>query len=248
MMTNKFRLGRNRSLSLISALILFLGVCIIQANAPAVSAQNVSNSILEVVPATPLSSVASGAQGTFFVEMPVFLNRTVNTSNCTVAASLQPSFFNGGNMVGTLRIWGVRTGGSTGNVTNTTAGTQATNVTNTAIAVVNMSLDLPSFNGTIEMQGTLGRIRQDFESLVSSGVSTGQPPTVQGALIPLQDVVAITGGTGVFRGASGEASLSPLLTQVTNATTGQVTNVNCSSGAFRIVISQVRRASVFTDF
>ena len=159
MMTNKFRLGRNRSLSLISALILFLGVCIIQANAPAVSAQNVSNSILEVVPATPLSSVASGAQGTFFVEMPVFLNRTVNTSNCTVAASLQPSFFNGGNMVGTLRIWGVRTGGSTGNVTNTTAGTQATNVTNTAIAVVNMSLDLPSFNGTIEMQGTLGRIR-----------------------------------------------------------------------------------------
>src|SRR5437763_15982697 len=124
MMMNKFGLGRNRGLSLISALMFFLGVCAFQANAPAVSAQNVSNSILEVVPATPLSSVASGAQGTFYVEMPVFLNRTVNSSDCTVPASLQPSFFNGGNLVGTLRIWGVRTGGNTGNVTNTTAGTQ----------------------------------------------------------------------------------------------------------------------------
>src|SRR4051812_2027747 len=111
MMMNKFGLGRNRGLSLMSALVLFLGVCIIQANTPAVSAQNVSNSILEVVPATPLSSVASGAQGSFFVEMPVFLNRTVNTSNCTVSSP--DSFFNGGNMVGTLRIWGVRTGGNT---------------------------------------------------------------------------------------------------------------------------------------
>lgn len=247
MMTNKLGLGRNRGLSLISALMLFLGVCYFQANAPSVSAQNVSNSILEVVPATPLSSVASGAQGTFFVEMPVFLNRTVNTSNCTVSTDAQQSFFVGGNMVGTLRIWGVRTGGNTGNVSNTAAGTQATNVTNTAIAVVNMSLDLPSFNGTIEMQGTLGRIRQDFENLVSFGVSTGQPPTVSGALIPLQDVVAITGGTGVFRGASGEATLSPLLTPVTDAN-GKVTNVNCSTGAFRITISQVRRSSVFTDF
>jgi hypothetical protein len=243
MMMNKLGLGRNRSLSLVSALMFFLGVCAFQANAPLVSAQNVSNSILEVVPATPLSSVATGAQGTFFVEMPVFLNRTVNTSNCTVSAP--DSFFIGGNMVGTLRIWGVRTGGSTGNVTNTTAGTQATNVTNTAIAVVNMSLDLPSFNGTIEMQGTLGRIRQDFENLVNFGVSTGQPPTVQGALIPLQDVVAITGGTGVFRAATGEATLSPLLTPVTDAN-GKVTNVNCSSGAFRITISQVRQPTIFT--
>jgi hypothetical protein len=247
MMTNKLESGRKGSLSLAAVLMVLLTVCFYQANAPSAAAQNVSNSILEVVPATPLSSVASGAQGAFFVEMPVFLNRTVNTSDCTVSSDAQQSFFIGGSMVGTLRIWGVRTGVSTGNVTNTTAGTQATNVTNTALAVVNMSLDMPSFGGTIEMQGTLGRIRQDFENLVSNGVSTGQPPTVQGALIPLQDVVAITGGTGVFRGASGEATLSPLLTQVTNSN-GQVTNVNCSSGAFRLTISQVRRSSIFTDF
>jgi hypothetical protein len=247
MMTNKLESGRKGSLSLAVALAVLFSVCVFQADAPSAVAQNVSNSILEVVPATPLSSVASGAQGSFYVEMPVFFNRTVNTSDCTVSSAAQQSFFVGGNMVGTLRIWGVRTGGTTGNVTSTTAGTQATNVTNTGIAVVNMSLDMPSFNGTIEMQGTLGRIRQDFENLVNFGVSTGQPPTVQGALIPLQDVVAITGGTGVFRGASGEATLTPLLTQVTGSN-GQVTNVNCSSGAFRLTISQVRRSSVFSDF
>ena len=247
MTTSKSAFGRKRILSAVSALILFIGVCCFQANAPSASAQSISNSILEVVPGTPLSSVVSGAQGNFFIEMPVFLNRTVNTSDCAVSSGAQDSFFNGGNMVGTLRIWGVRTGGSTGNSSGTTAGTNATNLTNTGIAVVNASLDLPSFNGTLEMQGTLGRIRQDFENLVSFGVSTGQPPFVQGALIPTQDVLAITGGTGVFRGASGEAALTPLLTQVTNTTTGVTTNVNCSSGAFRIVLSQVRRSSVF-DF
>jgi hypothetical protein len=246
MMTTRTGFGRTRWLSLVSALALFFSVCYFQANAPSVSAQSVSNSILEVVPGTPLSTIATGAQGTFYVEMPVFLNRTVNTSDCTVATAKQDSFFNGGNRVGTLRIWGMRTGNNTGNSSGTTAGTNATNLTNTAIAVVNASLDLPSFNGSIEMQGTLGRIRQDFEFLVSNGVSTGQPPFVQGALIPTQDVLAITGGTGVFRGAAGDATLTPLLTPVTNANS-QTTNVNCTSGAFRIVISQVRRSSVF-DF
>jgi hypothetical protein len=245
MKTKRLRLWSNRSLPLICALALFASVCCLQSNAPTVSAQSLSNSILEVVPTTPLANVTAGANGTFYLEAQVFLNRTVNTSNCTVSTTAQQTFFNGGNMVGTLRIWGVRTGTATTNASNTNASTQATNLSNTAVAVVNMSLDLPSFNGSLEMQGTLGRTRQDFESLFATtggfGNGTG---TGQVVAIPLDDAVAITGGTGVFRGASGEATLTPLLTPVTNSN-GTTTNVNCTSGAFRLTLSQVRRSSVF---
>jgi hypothetical protein len=104
---------------------------------------------------------------------------------------------------------------------------------------VNISLDLPSFNGTIEMQGTLGRTRQNFENLLSFNGIIGTNLT-----IPLQDTVAITGGTGAFRGATGEATLSPLLTTLTSGTS--TTNVNCSTGAFRLTLSQVRRSSIGT--
>lgn len=237
MMTNKSGLNRTRFVSMLSALILFASICFMQANPPSVSAQVISSSILEIVPTTPLSSLTSGGQGTFFVEAQVFLNRTVNTSNCTISASAQEAFFNGGNLVGTLRIWGVRTGGSTGNGTGTTAATRATNLTDTALAVVNMSLDLPSFNGSLEMQGTLGRTRQAFEDLLSfNGIAN-----VTGITIPVQDTVAITGGTGSFRGASGEATLTPLVTLITNGTTSN--NVNCSTGAFRLSISETRRSN-----
>lgn len=239
-------LGRKRVLTLLSAASLFLTFCYFQAHAPSASAQGVSNSILEVVPTTSLSNLATGTQGTFYAEMPVFLNRTVNTSDCTITTARQQTFFNGGNQVGTLRIWGTRTGTSTGNASNTSAASQATNVTNTGIAVVNISLDLFSFGGTVEMQGTLGRTRQDFENLITTtggfGAGTG---TVVATTLPLQDVVAITGGTGAFSGATGEATLTPIVTQTTNTTTGQVTNVNCSTGAFRIVLSQLRRSTVF---
>jgi hypothetical protein len=247
-MTNrKSGIGPKRGLTLMSAVVLFLTLCYFQTQAPSVSAQGAGNSILEVVPGTPLSTLASGTQGTFYAEMPVFLNRTVNTANCTISAAAQDTFFNGGNQVGTLRIWGTRTGASTGNASNTSAASQATNLTNTGIAVVNISLDLPAFGGTVEMQGTLGRNRQNFENLITAtggfGAGTG---TVVAATLPIQDVVAITGGTGAFSGATGEATLTPLVTQTTNSSTGQLTNVNCSTGAFRIVLSQLRRPSTFS--
>src|ERR1044072_8511748 len=101
MMTKRSGLNRMRCVSLLSALLLFIGVCCMEASLPSVSAQGISNSIIEVVPTTSLSSVVSGGQGTtFFVEAQVFLNRTVNTSNCTIADAAQESFFNGGNLVG----------------------------------------------------------------------------------------------------------------------------------------------------
>lgn len=234
-MTKRSGLNRKRCVGVLSTLVLFVGFCFMQSIPPSVSAQGVSNSILEIVPTTPLSSVASGAQGSFYAEAPIFLNRTVNTSDCTIDDSAQSSFFEGGNLVGTARIWGFRTGVSTGNATGLAAGSQATNLTDTSLAVVNVSLDLPSFNGTIEMQGTLGRNRQNFENLFNSG-GIGQRS------VPLQDTLAITGGTGVFRGATGEATLTPLLTAVTSGNV--TTNVNCSTGAFRLTISQVRRSTV----
>jgi hypothetical protein len=239
-------LGRKRGLTLMTAAFLFLTLCAFQAQVPSVSAQGASNSILEVVPGTPLSSVAAGTQGTFYAELPVYLNRTVNTADCSITTARQQTTFNGGNQVGTMRIWGTRTGTSTGNASNTSSASQATNLTNTGIAVVNVSIDLPAFGGSIELQGTLGRTRQDFENLLTDtggfGAGTG---TVVATTLPTQDVLAITGGTGAFSGATGEATLTPLLTQTTNTTTGQLTNVNCSTGAFRIVLSQLRRPSIF---
>jgi hypothetical protein len=243
MIINRSGLNRTRWVSVLSALILFVGFCYMQANPPTASAQGISNSLLEIVPTTPLSSVASGGQGSFYVEAQVFLNRTVNTSNCTIDENSQQSFFNGGNLVGTLRIWGVRTGISTGNGAGVTASTQALNLTDTALTVVNMSLDLPSFNGSLEMQGTLGRTRQNFENLLSIN-GNPQIGNATSISIPLQDTVAITGGTGVFRGVSGEATLTPLLTVINNGTS--TTNVNCSTGAFRLTLSQVRRSNVFS--
>jgi len=87
-MTNrKSVIGPKRGLTLMSAVVLFLTLSYFQTQAPSVAAQGAGNSILEVVPGTPLSTLASGTQGTFYAEMPVFLNRTVNTANCTISAA-----------------------------------------------------------------------------------------------------------------------------------------------------------------
>jgi len=55
------------------------------------------------------------------------------------------------------------------------------------VATVNLNFELPSFNGTLTGQGTLSDVIVD-------GISG-------------DDVFAITGGTGTFRGANGEGTL-----------------------------------------
>ena len=55
------------------------------------------------------------------------------------------------------------------------------------VATVNMNFELPSFNGTLTAQGTL-------EDVIVDGISG-------------DDVFAITGGTGTFRGANGEGTV-----------------------------------------
>jgi hypothetical protein len=54
------------------------------------------------------------------------------------------------------------------------------------ISTVNANYELPGFNGTLEAQGTLVTVID---------------------VLDRDAVVAITGGTGTFRGASGEATL-----------------------------------------
>ena len=55
------------------------------------------------------------------------------------------------------------------------------------ISTLNANYELPGYNGTIAAQGTLAREVVD--------------------ILDRDDVVAVTGGTGTFRGANGEATL-----------------------------------------
>jgi hypothetical protein len=215
------------------SLLLAGVICSTAAPALAQSGGGFGGAILEVVPTTPLSTTAAGAAGTFYLEAQVFVNRTISTADCAVPSESQSSFLEGGNLVGILRIWGQRTGASTGTGTGTNPGTISTpfgtlltnNITGGAAAVVNMSLELNGFGGTIQMQGTLGRV---FSSIQSSNAFS-------------VDVIAVTGGTGAFNGANGEAFIAPLI----NSTNG----AQCSTGAFRLSFQNAaRRFSGFGDF
>src|SRR5205085_4190829 len=82
--------------------------------------------------------------------------------------------------VGTVRIWGVSDG---------TGGLAA-----------NVNIDLQSFNGTLTGQGTIFNI-------VVDALHPGQPVNTDLCHPFGDDLIAITGGTGTFRGANGEASV-----------------------------------------
>lgn len=95
--------------------------------------------------------------------------------------------------VGRIRIWGISRTDTV--FKNIATGEPTTGV----IATVNVNIELPGFNGTLEGQGTLSDVVNDglhgHVILTPSG-----PATLDG-----DDVIAITGGTGGFRGANGEA-------------------------------------------
>lgn len=97
--------------------------------------------------------------------------------------------------VGRIRIWGTR---KTDTVFSDLANGSPVSV---AIAHVNISIELPGFNGTLQAQGTLSDVVNDGlhgKTVISpAGVLTFNG----------DDVVAITGGTGTFRGANGEATI-----------------------------------------
>jgi hypothetical protein len=142
-----------------------------------------------------VSSILAGtpAGGTFYIEGNVFLNRTVQNCVLPEGAETRFSFSPSGRRVGIYRIWGVvRNPANAG--TTSGAGQSGDNLTGSTVASANMSIDLEGYNATLQLQGTLGKV---FGAIESSGH-------------PLTDVLAITGGTGTLRSASGDALLTPL--------------------------------------
>lgn len=126
---------------------------------------------------TSLASLASAAAG----------------ENATLTAG--GVLFTDGQEVGRIRIWGTR---KTDTVFSNLANGSPISI---AIAHVNMSIELPGFNGTLQAQGTLSDVVNDGLHGVHV-VGPGGQRTFNG-----DDVIAITGGTGTFRGANGEATI-----------------------------------------
>ncbi len=197
----------------------FLALLSYASPALAQSTGGFAGAILELTPPKDLANgsfksikdiieAAGGASkdGTFYLEGNVFLNKTVK--NCAppsqdeemlVNAEFDPVnkvvIFNGpGRRVGVYRMWGVLRTAANAGTTSGSGQSSGDNLTGSTIASVSMSIDLESYNGTIQLQGTIGKV---FGAIESAGH-------------PLTDVLAVTGGTGTFRSASGDADLTPM--------------------------------------
>lgn len=264
------RIKGKRLFGLGMALTLLVTAGIWQASVQTGQAQSVGafrGAILELAPPDPqgtrtfgkISDVikATPVGGTFYLEGNVYMNRTV--VNCAlpakkatdtgsvedlVSASFDPvtkvvSFDGLGRRVGVYRVWGVVRNPANGagtTSTGSTGGQAGNNLTGTNIASVNISLDLESYNGTIQLQGTIGRV---FGAIESAADPQPQPaPPLIGH--PLTDILAITGGTGTFRGASGDADLTPLTTDLTNppSSANIAGQTRCSADFFQIALRE----------
>jgi len=226
------KFGSKRTTAMGAIFALFISLLALQANAPVSNAQGgFSSAIIELIPGTfgadgaftpggaqTISSVlAQAGSGAFYIEGVAVQNRAI--FNCTLPSGDlgTPVNFSGpggaGRRVGIWRMWGFRPGN-----TGINSAIQPTNsITGGAVAVVNMSIDLDSFNGSLELQGTLGRV---FGAVESAGPSAPGVPT---------DVLGITGGTRTFRSASGDALITPLFDSNRN---------NCPSGAFQLSLRE----------
>ena len=185
----KSKINGKHMFGLGAMLVLLTAVLFWQASVPEGQAQSVggfNHAILTVRMDNnvSLSSLASGAVsanaiftagGVLFSDVDLTRNR------------------NDDQEVGRIRIWGVT---RTDTVFKNLATGEAEDV---VVATVNVSMELPGFNGTLQGQGTLSDVVNDglhgHVILTPSG-----PATLDG-----DDIIAITGGTGTFRGANGEA-------------------------------------------
>jgi hypothetical protein len=207
----------------VSLLLCLSGLGTWNINVPSTSAQGAfGGALLDLVPigATIASTLGTGSSGEFFVSGNVYLSKTVT---CTTIASASDSFVNfgaGATRVGTWRMWGFRSPEPV--ITNSVSGQPFNNISAGKPAAVNMTIHLDSFNGTLELQGTL----------IGGTLVPGETVFSQ----PLSDVLAITGGTGTFRSASGDATITPVT---------DVNGVNCGNGAFRIVLTESPRLPRF---
>jgi hypothetical protein len=213
--------GKRRLLGL-SLLLCLVGPGIWHINAPAISAQGGFGSAkLDLVPigTTIATTLGTGSPGEFFISGNVYQAKTVT---CGTTASASDSFVNfaiGATRVGTWRLWGFRS--SEPVITNSVSGLPFNNISAGKPAAVNMTIHLDSFNGTLELQGTL------LGGTLVPGEILSQP---------LTDVLAVTGGTGTFRSASGDATITPI---------ADANGANCGNGAFRIVLTETPRPPRF---
>ncbi len=210
------------------AVALFLLVSVVTV--PVSRAQSggaFGGAIIELVPSSgaTVQQAIANASSTFYISGIVVQGRTIQ--NCAVPAGADGfvNFSTAGRRVGTWRMWGQK---ANNDPTPNAAGlTPTDNLSGNQTAVVNMSISLDSFNGTIELQGTLGRV---FGAIESAGH-------------PLTDVLAITGGTGTFRSASGDAILTPLTNIIGDNTSSSGTP--CAQGFFRISLHESPRGPRF---
>lgn len=135
--------------------------------------------------------------------LEIELDSPATLPSLTSGASASPSnIYAGGNvfshltgeLVGRVRMWGFK---QTDEVVQNTS----KDPVQLPVATVNIFFELPGFNGTIAGQGTLNDI-------VNDGLH-GQVVISPGGVLTFNgdDVIAITGGSGTFRGINGDALL-----------------------------------------
>jgi hypothetical protein len=238
-MTDKARTNRKRQFGVGLVLALLMMGVILLPGANTTSAQSTGafgGAILDLVPTNPnpstpnttntIAAVTSGAAGTsFFIQGLVFQNRAVQ-GDCSISPI-------NGDPVGQWTMWGVRNGATL------PAGAVGDPVSNSGIsagniAFFNMSVELRGFNGTLHFQGTLGRVFGAIES-------AGHPAT---------DLVAIVGGTGTFRSASGDGVITPFVlngpTSIINGS-GPCPATSAAAGAFQLFLKEGNRFPRFSN-
>jgi len=237
----EYRITHTRRLLERGALLVIFSFLALLCSASPILAQSTgafSGLIVELTPPRntdgsfkTISSILAGtpAGGTFYLEGNVFMNRTVQNCALPVGAEnlVNASFVNKtvifdgpGRRVGIFKMWGVlRNPANAG--TTSGSGQSGDNLSGSSVASVNISIDLESYNATLQLQGTLGKV---FGAIESAGH-------------PLTDVLAITGGTGTLRSASGDADLTPLV---------DASGIPCTSmGGFQLSLREGTRLPRF---
>jgi hypothetical protein len=188
MFESRIKGKRLLGLGMVLALLVTVGIWQVSmrtGQAQSVGGFNGAKVIVNNLSLTELTSAATATPGTAFYKEGTL--SIASRTKCPLDTGTNTSglFVPDGSStaVGKVRIWGVSAGGG-------------------ALAI-HVNIELPGYNGTLVGQGTL------FGTIVDGLHPTPPPPTILTS--PCQpfgdDIIAITGGTSGFRGASGEASV-----------------------------------------
>jgi len=168
---------RKRLLGVSMLIITLLAGAVIQMNAPTGTAQSTGGfdgALYDIVPDAETLSSLPPPGSTFLLTGRVFNFRSVNQATCALSESDQ---------LGVWRAWG--------------------QVADDGRILINHSLQLDAFNGSIELQGTSG------VTLALSPAAPAIPGTNGPPFTGPSEVMSVTGGSGTFRSVSGEANIRP---------------------------------------